>query len=82
MPTTVTAPRQFCGALMSLFDESLATSLHDALEVVENILESSIEHSVVGKDSEDNLVLWNETARRICSYERASSWNPGGEMLP
>jgi PAS domain S-box-containing protein len=34
-----------------------------------NILESSTEYSIIGKDLEGTIILWNEGARRLYGYE-------------
>ena len=39
--------------------------------LIENILESSTEYSIIGKDLDGTIVLWNEGARRIYGYEPA-----------
>ncbi len=35
---------------------------------LQNILESSTEYSIIGKDLEGNILLWNEGARRLYGY--------------
>lgn len=37
----------------------------DALSFLENILESSTEYSIIGKDLEGTILLWKEGARRL-----------------
>src|SRR4051812_36757329 len=54
---------------MSYLDRNLITSTQDALDFVENILQSSTEYSIIGKDLHGTIVLWNEGARRIYGYE-------------
>src|SRR5260221_11839828 len=39
------------------------------LDLIGNILESSTEYSVVGKDLERKIPLWDEGARRLHGYE-------------
>ena len=34
----------------------------------ENILESSTEYSIIGKDLDGKILLWNEGARRLYGY--------------
>ena len=53
----------------SLFDSSILATTQQAVEFVSNILESSTEYSVIGKDSEGKILLWNEGARRMYGYE-------------
>ncbi|HXF80407.1 MAG TPA: PAS domain S-box protein [Usitatibacter sp.] len=49
-----------------LFDPAI---VGDALDFITSILESSTEYSVIGKDLQGLIVLWNEGARRIYGYE-------------
>jgi PAS domain S-box-containing protein len=39
------------------------------VDFITNILESSTEYSVIAKDLEGNILLWNEGARRLYGYE-------------
>src|SRR5437764_5498006 len=52
-----------------LFDSSILASTQQAVEFVSNILESSTEDSVIGKDLDGKILLWNEGARRLYGYE-------------
>ncbi|MHB2019958.1 MAG: PAS domain-containing protein [Candidatus Xenobia bacterium] len=52
-----------------LFDPNLMGSAVEAVEFVGNILESSTEYSVIAKDLDGAILLWNEGARRIYGYE-------------
>src|SRR5438132_4528071 len=52
-----------------LFDSSILASTQQAVEFVSNILESSTEYSVIGKDLDGKILLWNEGARRLYGYE-------------
>ena len=52
-----------------LFDNKIASSEAQALDFIGNILESSTEYSVIGKDLEGKILLWNEGARRLYGYE-------------
>src|SRR5690242_26727 len=52
-----------------LFDSSILATAQQAVEFVSNILESSTEYSVIGKDLEGKILLWNEGARRMYGYE-------------
>ena len=56
-------------AAHKLFDTSLVGSPQQALDFIGNILESSTEYSVIGKDLDGKILLWNEGARRIYGYE-------------
>jgi len=52
-----------------LFDSSIVGTASEAVEFITNILESSTEYSVIAKDLEGNILLWNEGARRLYGYE-------------
>ena len=52
-----------------LFDSSILASTQQAVEFVSNILESSTEYSVIGKDLDGKILLWNEGARRMYGYD-------------
>ncbi|HKV03715.1 MAG TPA: PAS domain-containing protein [Candidatus Acidoferrales bacterium] len=39
------------------------------MDFITNILESSTEYSVIGKDLDGKILLWNEGARRLYGYE-------------
>src|SRR3954465_9128121 len=52
-----------------LFDQRILGSAEQALDFIGNILESSTEYSVIGKDLDGKILLWNEGARRIYGYE-------------
>jgi len=51
-----------------LFDQSIVGDAQQAVEFITNILESSTEYSVIGKDLEGKILLWNEGARRLYGY--------------
>ena len=53
----------------NLFESSILASAQEAVEFVSNILESSTEYSVIGKDLDGKILLWNEGARRMYGYE-------------
>ncbi len=52
-----------------LFDSSILATAQQAVEFVSNILESSTEYSLIGKDLDGKILLWNEGARRMYGYE-------------
>ena len=52
-----------------LFDSSVVSDASGAVTFITNILESSTEYSIIGKDLEGKILLWNEGARRIYGYE-------------
>ncbi len=51
------------------FDSSVVGTGQQALNFITNILESSTENSVIAKDLEGTILLWNEGARRLYGYE-------------
>lgn len=53
----------------NLFDATAIREMHDAMELLTNILQSSTEYSIVGTDLEGKIFLWNEGARRTYGYE-------------
>src|ERR1051326_8935835 len=53
----------------TLFDSSILATAQQAVEFVSNILESSTEYSVIGKDLDGKILLWNEGARRMYGYD-------------
>src|SRR2546430_17487276 len=52
-----------------LFDHAIVGNAERAVEFVGNILESSTEYSVIGKDLDGRILLWNGGARRLYGYE-------------
>src|SRR5713226_4606351 len=52
-----------------LFDSAIVGTTEQALDFIGNILESSTEYSIIGKDLEGKILLWNEGARRLYGYE-------------
>jgi PAS domain S-box-containing protein len=52
-----------------LFDRSIVGTASEAVDFITNILESSTEYSVIAKDLEGKILLWNEGARRLYGYE-------------
>ncbi|PYU27680.1 MAG: hypothetical protein DMG32_05630 [Acidobacteria bacterium] len=52
-----------------LFDSSIVSTAQEALDFIANILESSTEYSVIGKDLDGKILLWNEGARRMYGYD-------------
>ncbi|HEV3163765.1 MAG TPA: PAS domain S-box protein, partial [Isosphaeraceae bacterium] len=53
-----------------LFDSTIVATAEQALDFIGNILESSMEYSVIGKDLDGRILLWNEGARRLYGYEQ------------
>src|SRR5436853_7653993 len=52
-----------------LFDSSIVSTAQEALDFIASILESSTEYSIIGKDLDGKILLWNEGARRLYGYE-------------
>jgi PAS domain S-box-containing protein len=52
-----------------LFDTSIIGDSHAAMDFITNILESSTEYSIIAKDLNGKILLWNEGARRLYGYE-------------
>ena len=52
-----------------LFDSTIVGTAEESLEFIGSILESSTEYSIIGKDLEGKILLWNEGARRLYGYE-------------
>ena len=52
-----------------LFDNRIVGNAREAVDFIGNILESSTEYSIIGKDLEGKILLWNEGARRLYGYE-------------
>ncbi|MBI1774411.1 MAG: PAS domain S-box protein [Proteobacteria bacterium] len=52
-----------------MFDSAIVGSPLAAVDFITNILQSSTEYSVIGKDLDGKILLWNEGARRIYGYE-------------
>jgi PAS domain S-box-containing protein len=55
--------------LTKMFDSTIVGNAQEAVEFISNILESSTEYSVIGKDLDGRILLWNEGARRVYGYE-------------
>jgi PAS domain S-box-containing protein len=52
-----------------LFDNNIVGTADQALDFIGNILESSTEYSIIGKDLNGKILLWNEGARLLYGYE-------------
>jgi PAS domain S-box-containing protein len=52
-----------------LFDSAIVGNAQEAVDFIGNILESSTEYSIIGKDLDGRILLWNEGARRLYGYE-------------
>src|SRR3984893_11101706 len=57
-------------ALMArLYDSTVFRGSDQAIDFIGTILEASTEYSIIGKDLEGNILLWNEGARRLYGWE-------------
>ena len=52
-----------------LFDTKFVGTAEEALDLMDDVLESSTEFSIIGKDLDGKILLWNEGARRLYGYE-------------
>src|SRR5687768_15133652 len=52
-----------------LFDPAIVGNTEEALDFIQNILESATEYSMIGLDTGGRILLWNEGARRAYGYE-------------
>ncbi len=52
----------------ALFDSTVIREAQEATEFLANVLEASTEYSIIGKDIDDKILLWNEGARRMYGY--------------
>ena len=57
------------GNKSKLFDTSILSGPQETVHFISSILESSTEYSIIGKDREGTILLWNEGARRLYGYE-------------
>ena len=57
------------GTKPRLFDNSIVSTPQEAVDFITNVLESSTEYSIIGKDLSGKILLWNEGARRLYGYE-------------
>jgi PAS domain S-box-containing protein len=71
MSRDVSAEQRFADGIRraKLFDSAIVSNAQDAVDFITNVLESSTEYSVIGKDLEGKILLWNEGARRLYGYE-------------
>jgi len=51
-----------------LFDNSIVRSPQETVDFITSILESSTEYSIIAKDLDGQILLWNEGARRLYGY--------------
>ncbi len=55
--------------MTKLFDNAILRDPQGAMEFITNILESATQISIIGKDIDGKIQLWNEGARRLYGYE-------------
>ena len=48
---------------------SLAEQSDKEISFLQGIVEASTEYSIIGKDLDGNILLWNEGARRVYGYD-------------
>jgi PAS domain-containing protein len=53
---------------VDLFDRTMVRDAQAAVDFITNVLESSTEYSIIGKDLDGKIQLWNEGARRLYGY--------------
>ncbi len=51
------------------FASTLVGTAEPTVDIIDNILESSTEYSIIRKDLDGNILLWSEGARRLYGYE-------------
>jgi PAS domain S-box-containing protein len=61
--------REECKMKTKLFDSSVISEAQEAMDFMANVLEASTEYSIIGKDLDGRILLWNEGARRMYGYE-------------
>ena len=52
-----------------LFDSTVIREAREAMDFMANVLEASTEYSIIGKDLDGKILLWNEGARRMYGYQ-------------
>jgi len=52
-----------------MYDASILSGPQAAIDFITNVLQSSTEYSIIGKDLDGKIRLWNEGARRLYGYE-------------
>jgi PAS domain S-box-containing protein len=55
--------------MAKLFDTTVFHGAAEAVDFIGNILEASTEYSIIGKDLDGKVLLWNEGARRLYGWE-------------
>jgi PAS domain S-box-containing protein len=52
-----------------LFDSPIIRAAQESIDFMASVLEASTEYSIIVKDLEGKILLWNEGARRMYGYE-------------
>jgi PAS domain S-box-containing protein len=69
-PKLEPGPERGAAELMAkLYDSTVFRSSGEAISFIGTMLEASTEYSIIGKDLDGNIVLWNEGARRLYGWE-------------
>ena len=55
--------------MADLLDASTFIDPGEMVDFIANVLEASTEYSIVGKDLDGKILLWNEGAHRIYGYQ-------------
>jgi PAS domain S-box-containing protein len=55
--------------MTTLFDTKLVGDGQNAADFIVSLLQASTEYSIIGKDMDGTILLWNEGARRLYGYE-------------
>ncbi len=64
-----------------LLDSKIVGNTGEVVDFLGNILESSTEYSIIGKDLDGIILLWNEGARRVYGYEPEQIIGQSSEIL-
>src|SRR5690348_5685046 len=56
-------------ATNTLFDKTVIRESQEASDFMANVLEASTEYSIIGKDLNGKILLWNEGAHRMYGYD-------------
>ena len=55
--------------MTTLFDTKIVGEGQNAADFIVSLLQASTEYSIIGKDMDGTILLWNEGARRLYGYE-------------
>jgi PAS domain S-box-containing protein len=68
-PSAIGSPGSIGDMKRRLFDSAIISTAQEAVDFITNILESSTEYSIIAKDIEGKILLWNKGAERLYGYE-------------